>query len=499
MSARRSPRAPIAALVLLVCFGCLDSTTAGARSRARVPHIASVSCWPQRACQSDPHLVSLGGKLRLRGRMLRPGMVVLFPGGRLHRSSRGAPRLHRGAGRRLVVRVPLWAKSGRIAVASRKGLRSNPAGPIRIKRRSVAPLDTSGAEPFLGSGMWIWYVSRSSGGDPAAIAARARLHGVRTVFVKSSDGTTWWPQFSSTLVSALEAQGVQVCAWQFVYWTRPAGEAALGARAATTGAACLVIDAESAYEGRYAQAETYIKSLRAEVGPTYPLGLAGFPYVDYHRGFPYSVFLGPGGAQANVPQIYWKAIGTSVDDAVAHTYAWNQVYQRPIFPLGQLYGDPPPSEVQRFRQLTAARGAAGVSWWSWQSASARGWKAIGSPFEPLAGPPAPPDYPTLQRGSRGDVVVWAQEHLIGGGQHLHVDGVYSTVTEQAVRNFQTAQGLLATGRIDPTTWTALLRYPPVPPTWAKAARASSAGPGRPNGPPSARIRARRDELRGRAR
>jgi hypothetical protein len=497
MSSRGNPRAVLATLALVVTSCGFGFATPAALARGRIPQIASVRCWPPRACEGDPHLVAPGGELRLRGRHLKRGMLVFFPGSRQAklRTKAAAPRLRRARGR-LVVRVPSWAKSGRIAVALRHGPRSNSAGPIRIKRAST-PLRTSGTEPFEGTGMWIWYVKRSSGGDTAAIAAQARIHGVRTVFVKSSDGTTWWPQFSSALVSALRAQGIQVCAWQFVYGSRPAGEAALGARAATTGAPCLVIDAESAYEGKYAQAQSYINALRAEVGPNYPVGLAGFPYVDYHRGFPYSVFLGPGGAQANMPQIYWRAIGTSVDNAVAHTYAWNELYQRPIFPLGQLYGDPPPSEIQRFRQLTAARGAAGVSWWSWQSASARGWTAIGSTVDPIAGPPAPPDYPTLQRGSRGDVVVWAQQHLVTAGQTVRVDGAYSAATEQAVRSFQAAQALLVTGRIDPSTWSALLRYQPAPPAWSRAARNSVAGPVRANGPRSASLRARRDELGGR--
>ena len=70
-----------------------------------------------------------------------------------------------------------------------------------------------------------------------------------------------------------------------------------------------MIDAEVEYGGKYAAAQTYIDTLRAGVGPAYPIGLASFPYVDYHESMPYSVFLGPGGAQYNVPQVYWKAIG----------------------------------------------------------------------------------------------------------------------------------------------------------------------------------------------
>ena len=66
-----------------------------------------------------------------------------------------------------------------------------------------------------------------------------------------------------------------------------------------------MIDAESSYEGRYRQAYRYIHKLRRLVGAGFPLGLSSFPYADYHPTFPYSVFLGTGGAQYNLPQIYW--------------------------------------------------------------------------------------------------------------------------------------------------------------------------------------------------
>ena len=90
----------------------------------------------------------------------------------------------------------------------------------------------------------------------------------------------------------------------------------------------IVIDAETAYEGRYGAAQAYIQQLRAAIPPGFPLGLTSFPYVDYHPALPYSVFLGPGGADFNVPQVYWQAIGTTVDNAVQHTYVHNRIYQR---------------------------------------------------------------------------------------------------------------------------------------------------------------------------
>ena len=121
-----------------------------------------------------------------------------------------------------------------------------------------------------------------------------------------------------------------------------------------------------------------------KVGPDYPLGLASFPYVDYHPALPYSVFLGPGGAQYNVPQLYWKDIGTTVDSGYIHTWVWNRIYGRQIDPLGQVYSRPKAGQIKRFRALAMSHGFDGVSWWDWQEAGKRQWKAVGQPISPAS-------------------------------------------------------------------------------------------------------------------
>ena len=213
---------------------------------------------------------------------------------------------------------------------------------VLIGATTLAQSDSRGAvkqtdaSPLDGDGMWIWYVSRAGGGSVQRIAATAKRRGIETVFIKSSDGGRYWGQFSRRLVRKLKRRGLNVCAWQYVYGGRPTTEAAVGARAVRAGADCLVIDAESQYEGKYTSARKYVRSLRARIGADYPLGLAGFPYVHYHPAFPYSVFLGPGGAQFNLPQMYWRAIGTTVSRVYSTTYLYNRVYGRPIHPLGQV-------------------------------------------------------------------------------------------------------------------------------------------------------------------
>ena len=305
--------------------------------------------------------------------------------------------------------------------------------------------------------MWIWYVSRSNGGSVSSIVATARKYGINTVMIKSSDGRTMWSQFNSTLVQELHASGLHVCAWQYVYGNFPRQEANVGATAVHDGADCLIIDAESEYEGKYVAAQSYITQLRADIGQSFPVALAGFPYVDYHPGFPYSVFLGPGGAQYNTPQMYWVDIGTSVNTVYAHTYAYNTVYQRAIDPLGQVYQNPPLGQLIRFRQLSRTYGAAGVSWWDWQQANTNGWKGISIGAGNLTAT-ASTSTPILKLHSVGDLVVWAQEHLATAGYTIPIDGDYGPTTQAAVESFQSAEGLVADGIVGPATWAALLRY-----------------------------------------
>jgi hypothetical protein len=360
---------------------------------------------------------------------------------------------------------------------------------------------TAGAQsnPFLGRGMWIWYVSASSGGSLSSIVAKAHRYGIKTVMIKSGDGTNVWSQFSPQLVSTLHANGLRVCAWQYVYGTHPVFEANVGATAVRNGADCLLIDAESEYEGKYTQAQSYITQLRKQIGASFPVALAGFPYVDYHPAFPYSVLLGPNGAQYNVPQMYWVDIGTSVTFVYSHTYAFNRPYGRWIYPLGQIYNNPPSADVVRFRQLSLAYGAGGISWWDWQEATGAGWRALSTPIGSLAGFTPNGGIASVGLHAQGDLVVWAQEHLVSAGQRITIDGAFGPRTMQAVKNFQSALGLSASGLITASTWRALLRYVPAPVHWTRDVRAAAdGGGGTPYMPvpKSASLKARADELRG---
>jgi hypothetical protein len=370
------------------------------------------------------------------------------------------------------------------------------AGPLTGGASSQASdTDAKQKNPLAGNGMWIWYLSRSSHGNLGAIAAKAHSNGIGTVLIKSGDGTHYWNQFSSSVVSALHSRGLQVCGWQFLYGRKPGKEARVGAAAVARGADCLVLDVEGQYEGRYVQASTYMGMLRSMVGADFPVALASFPYVDYHPALPYSVFLGPGGAQYNVPQLYWKEIGTTVDQGYIHTWVWNRVYKRPIDPLGQVYNRPKSGQIRRFRALALAHGFEGVSWWDWQEAGKREWKAVSAPVSAAATTPYP-SYPFLHLGSKGDFVAWAQQLLAGGGYTVPINGYFQAPTQSAVYSFQADHALPQSGNLDVATWTLLLQDEPLPVRWTNGGAVAAGSSGRLALPPprSAKLPAVRDEI-----
>lgn len=318
----------------------------------------------------------------------------------------------------------------------------------------LSPAASAAAKsPFRSQGMWIWYVQQAERGNINKIAAKAKKYKIKTVYVKSSDGANWWPQWD-TYAAQLKAKGLRVCAWQYVYGSYPVVEAELAARAAQSGADCIVIDAEVEYENKYASARTYIQNLRAAIGPRYPVGFTSFAYPDFHPTIPYSVFLAPGGAQWNLPQMYFWAFNVAIPQVFLHTYTLNQIYQRPIHPLGQTYDRVPYSQALLFRKYAKRYRAPGYSWWVWHQTLPRTWRALRARVPRVPRRPALP-YPLLRQGFKSDMVRWCKLKLNADGARLTTGLTFDAKMTAAVAEFQTRHGLPATGQVDAATWPVL--------------------------------------------
>jgi peptidoglycan hydrolase-like protein with peptidoglycan-binding domain len=147
--------------------------------------------------------------------------------------------------------------------------------------------------------------------------------------------------------------------------------------------------------------------------------------------------------------------------------------------------------------MAISYGLGGVSWWSWQETNRHEWRALGRDVDGgVAGVHrSGSDYPALSKGSRGDLVVWAQEHLKGAGESVPVTGYFGYKTRRAVKRFQASKGFVADGHIGAKTWHALLEVAPKTVDWSsrgsrQVARLSAVG----SAPRSASLPARRDEI-----
>ena len=320
------------------------------------------------------------------------------------------------------------------------------------------PASSANVHPaFATQAMWIWQLPKTEGGSVERIIARAKANRIGAVYIKSADAGNRWSQFSAAAVSQLKAAGLRVCGWQFVYGNRPLSEAAAGAAAKAAGAECLIIDAESAYKGKYAAATSYMKELRRRVGNSYPLGFTSFPYVSFHTTVPYSVFLGAKGAQVNMPQVYWRDIGTSVTTAMTRTWRENRIYGRPIVPIGQTYQSAPVSDIARFRAFARAWDAPGYSWWEWSTTSTRQWAALANRNVSRINP-GDPGWPVLGRGAKGDPVRQGQRLLISAGYGaVKANGIFGDATAAAVRSLQESRRIPVTGTLDAATWPVLIK------------------------------------------
>jgi peptidoglycan hydrolase-like protein with peptidoglycan-binding domain len=72
--------------------------------------------------------------------------------------------------------------------------------------------------------------------------------------------------------------------------------------------------------------------------------------------------------------------------------------------------------------------------------------------------------PTLSINSQGDAVTLLQKMLLYFGYLTcdRITGYYGSITDIAVRNFQTDQGLVSDGVVDYETWQSLIGKLPVP-------------------------------------
>jgi len=229
-----------------------------------------------------------------------------------------------------------------------------------------------------GKGYYIWQVKQCENGDPDRITDLAREANLSHVLIKIADGAFPYNidldngyDYARPAIKRLQAHGIQVWGWQYIYGNYPDQEAEIGVtRALELGVDGFVVDAELEYQSpsKAPAASRYMNILRSNLG-SMPFALSSYRYPSYHADFPWVNFLER--CDYNMPQVYWEQ---------SHHKAGEQLQRcvnefrnirpfRPIIPTGPTYKQggwiPYKEEIIEFMEVAKKLGLSGVNFWYW--------------------------------------------------------------------------------------------------------------------------------------
>jgi hypothetical protein len=332
-----------------------------------------------------------------------------------------------------------------------------PAAPAAPPPAPPAPIAAPKPIIPLGKGMWLYQLSMAEGGDAAKVVAKARAAGLTHLYLRlasSKDGFYDQAELDKLLPLA-HAAGLKVVGWDFVYLVDPAADAARAKTEIdyTTPSGDRIdafsADIETASEGVNLTPEgaaAYGADLRTLVGPSYPL-IATVPRPSAVRPFPYAQ--ATASFDAIAPMVYWENRDPVTD--VAGAIAALAPLGKPILPVGQAYNggseggpdrDPPPAQISAFLNTAMAKGAFGVSFWVWHTATSDQWSAIRAATDWVL--------PAGRAASSGEAV-FLQRVLGVLGPPVAQDGMIGPATRAAITAVQQTFGLPVTGHLDAAT------------------------------------------------
>jgi putative peptidoglycan binding protein len=315
----------------------------------------------------------------------------------------------------------------------------------------------------LGKGMWLHYISDKATGSPDAIVKKAKRVGLTHIYVRlGSSKKGFYAQGDlDRLLPVAHAAGLKVVGWDFPYLFDPGADAdrALAEINYATPDGHRIdsfsADIETASEGVNLTAEgaaAYGAKLRSLVGADYPL-IATVPRPSPKRWFPFAE--ATQAFDAIAPMVYWQNRDPATD--VAGAIAALAPLGKPVLPVGQAYdgggeggpaGPPPKDALVRFMNTATAKGALGVSFWVWQTATAEHWAAISEAGQwhlPAGDPKSRVQVAYLQR---------VLTHL---GRPTNADGMLGPDTRAGLSYVQQRLGLPGTGVLDAATVNSILR------------------------------------------
>lgn len=243
--------------------------------------------------------------------------------------------------------------------------------------------------PFDGTLIWIWNLTNCDAGDFDAIATRVKGAGCRGVIVKATDGGNWFPQglngqvSVTTIVSELRSRGLVVNTWGYCYdYAEPAEEAKAIETITIARPDAHVLDVEQEDEDQRntaADAILLATNVKNAVASGFPLAYSPLPAISAHVRLPYRQFTDAG--LAMLPQLYWTGLRWTPQYTVGQFYQGIERYALDGQPIYPVYEDAPGNrptdeDLTVFLQMVKAKGATGISVWSYEHLDDAGWERV---------------------------------------------------------------------------------------------------------------------------
>jgi hypothetical protein len=275
-------------------------------------------------------------------------------------------------------------------------------GGASSERPSPAPIRADPATgPFQGLGVWVDLYDESAWADPAGAVADMAAHGVRTLYLETSnaDRSSAFVDESgvSAFLDAAAADGVQVVAWYLpnlqdlstdasrseaaIAYSTPAGNRFQG----------FALDIESAAVRDAALRTRRLlelsASLREAAGDTYPLGaIVPSPrgmqiHAGYWPGFPWTSLAQTYDVILPMTYFTYRTHGEAGARAYASTAVglvrrWVGNHGVPIHVIGGLAQDATTEETTGFVQAVTERRVIGASYYTWPGITDGQWAAL---------------------------------------------------------------------------------------------------------------------------
>lgn len=305
---------------------------------------------------------------------------------------------------------------------------------------------------LTGKGWFIWQIPRCEAGEPAAIAAKAVAASCTHVLLKIAERTHGFAfdrfgrDLAAPVVEALQARGLQVWGWHYVYGDNPTAEAAAAVqRVRQLGLDGYVIDAEQEYKhpGKAVSARMFMNTLRQGL-PDTPVALSSYRFPSLHQQLPWAVFLEQ--CDYAMPQVYWEQAhnpAQQLERCVAE-YANTRLvgHARPVIPTGAAYGAgswrATPADIHAFLQKAVALGLSAANLYSWDYTNLPGqsdlWEAAAEADWPAPTPAADIVTRWAEALNAGDVEAVL---ALYGASAAHITPIRTRVGRDALRAWYT--------------------------------------------------------------